>query len=293
MLTRLRLTTAALTACLLNTMVVTPANADIGNPVDCSKTPMAPGCVIEIGTPGAPGQPGSKASAACHDGIGREMPCYLQGAGWLSDDGCYYQPATGADLAAAEALGGPVTPPGQWYVGQCGYPPVAGMTRFRVFAAPPGPELLAAQAVKALKLPLPGIRVNPSPPAAQLVYLPTWLWLDASSWGLRSATASVPGLSVTATAKPSRLVFSTGDGATVTCPGPGTAWTAGKDPNAASPTCGHTYTRPGSYALTSTVTWQIGWAGGGRTGTVPDLTTTSTVTLNVTESQALNTNTQG
>src|SRR5262249_17095095 len=152
---------------------------------------------------------------------------------------------------------------------------------------------VAADAAKNLRLPLPAIRVNPAPPAAQLVFLPTWLWLDGSSWGPRSATASVPGLSVTATARPAKLVFSTGDGASVSCPGPGTGWSEGKNPDAASPDCGHTYTRPGSYSLTATVTWQVSWAGGGQTGTVPDLTTTSTITLNVTDSQALNTNTQG
>jgi hypothetical protein len=300
------LMTKRLAALLLTTtaavmLLDAPARADGVNPVDCSKTPNDPRCTVQVGGPGAPKGPGSGSggsgggSTTCHDQLGREVPCSLPDYGQLADDGCYYKPATGNDLAAAEALGGPATPPDQWYVGACGYPPVAGLVRYRTFAGGvlPDPAVLAAQAVKELRLPLPAIRVNPVPPAAQLVYLPTWLWLDGSSWGAKSATAAVPGLSVTATAKPSRLVFSTSDGATVSCPGPGTAWTAGKDPNAASPDCGHTYTRPGSYALTATVTWQVGWAGGGRTGTVPDLITTSTITLNVTESQALNTNTQG
>jgi hypothetical protein len=155
------------------------------------------------------------------------------------------------------------------------------------------PAVLARQAVSQLSLPVPAIRVNPAPPAAQLAFLPTWLWLDRSSWGSRSATASVPGLSITATAKPARLVFTTGDGSTVTCHGAGTVWTSARNPSTASPDCGHTYTTPGSATLTATVTWQISWAGGGQTGVVPDLTTTSTITLAVIDSQALNTDPQG
>jgi hypothetical protein len=168
------------------------------------------------------------------------------------------------------------------------------VTKFRKFSSASGggqdPATLAASAVKELRLPLPAIRVNPAPPAAQLVYLPTWLWVDAESWGALSATASVPSLSVTATATPIRLVISTGDGATVSCTGPGTAWATGRDPDTASPDCGHTYLQPGSHAVTATVTWRVSWVGGGQTGTVPDLTTTSTITLTVIESPALITN---
>jgi len=35
------------------------------------------------------------------------------------------------------------------------------------------------------------------------------------------------------------------------------------------------------------VTWAITWAGGGQTGTAPALTTTSSLEVRVTESQAL------
>jgi len=221
------------------------------------------------------------------DPIGKVVPCQFDG-GWLADDGCYYKPATGIDLTGAEALGGPATPPDQWYVGVCGYPPVVGLTKYRLFGAPPGPALLADQAVKALRLPAPAIRLNPAPPAPQLVHLPTWVWLDASSWGSRSATASVPGLSVTATATPAQLTLTTSDGASVSCKGPGTAWSTGTDPKAASPTCGHTFTAPGAVTVTATVTWNVSWAGGGATGTVPALTTTATVPAQVQESAGLN-----
>lgn len=291
----------AIAMCLFTVGAATaPAYADGTIPVDCSKTPDDPQCKVQVGGPGGPGGPGNGSSGSgsteCHYPVTNQVvPCYLPDYGQLADDGCYYKPATGSDLAAAIALGGTPTPPAQWYVGACGYPPVPGAVKFRVFAGGvlPNPADLATSAVSLLRLPLPAIRVNPAPPAPQLVFLPTWLWLDSSSWGSRSATASVPGLSVTATAKPAMLVFTTSDGASVSCPGPGTAWTAGNDPNAVSPDCGHTFTHTGSATLTATVTWQISWVGGGRSGTVPDLTTTATLTLNVTDSQALNTNTQG
>jgi hypothetical protein len=270
-----------------------PARADIPGPVDCSKTPNEAKCRVGVKRSAGPGGSGNDTGPrVCHEPFtGREIPCSVPGYGDLADDGCYYRPAVGLELQAALALGSPVTPPYRWYIGSCGYPPSATLTKFRIFAGGVvDPAVLAAQAVKELNLPRPMIRVNPAPPAKQLAYLPTWLWLDGTSWQTKTATASVPGLSVTATAKPAKLVFSTGDGRSLTCPGPGTSWAAGTNPDAASPTCGHTYTLPGTLSLTATVTWQISWAGGGQTGSVPDLVTSSTVALEVTESQALNTN---
>jgi hypothetical protein len=274
-------------------LTANPANAGGWGIVDCKKNPTDPRCVITVGTSGAPGSKGSSGTSACHDQLGRVVPCFLEGSGWYGGDGCFYQPATGADLAAAQAFGGVPDPGAAWYVGVCGYPPVPGYTRFRVFGTPPGPQLLADEAVRALRLPTPLIGVNPAPPAPQIVFFPTWVWLGGDSWGPRSATASVPGMSVTATARPVRLVLSTGDGASMTCTGPGTAWTPGRDAMAASPTCGHTFTSPGSYPVTVTVTWNVSWAGGGVTGTAPGMTTTATVTVAVVERPVLNVSTAG
>ena len=142
-----------------------PAAADAWGKVDCTKTPSDPRCVITVGTSDAPGSKGTSGASTCKDGLGRVVPCFVEGAGWYGGDGCYYQLATGADLVGANALGVP-TPPAAWYVGVCGYPPVPGLTRLRVFGAPPGPQLLADEAVRALRLPTPVIRVNPAPPYA-------------------------------------------------------------------------------------------------------------------------------
>ena len=44
-----------------------------------------------------------------------------------------------------------------------------------------------------------------------------------------------------AVARPTAVTWSMGDGGSVTCDGPGTAFPAGGDPKSASPDCGHTY----------------------------------------------------
>ena len=132
-----------------------------------------------------------------------------------------------------------------------------------------------------------------NPPDDQLVNLPVWLALDRSSWKPQSATASAGAVSVTATARPVKVVWSMGDGSSHTCDGPGTAWTRGTNPRASSPDCGHVYRHSsagaagGSYTVSATVTWEVTWAGAGQTGTVPGLETTGQVQTRVQESQTV------
>jgi hypothetical protein len=204
-----------------------------------------------------------------------------------------------ASLAAAPPQAGG----GKWYVYQCSgpgwhdalYRPPIWIPDGQQPGAVnlPSPAELAQQAYSQLQLPAPVIRANPT--ATQLVNLPTWMWVDPSSWGNRTSTASVPGwVSVTATAVPTSVTWSTGDGSTVTCSGPGTPFTGG-NPKASSPDCGHTYRvsshgQPnGTFAVAATVHWTVTWAGAGQAGAFPDLTTTGTAAFTVAESQALNT----
>lgn len=265
-----------------------------GGSVDCSQEPTNPSCTVLVATPGDPGSPGSTTNTPCHGPGGEVEPCYVDGVGWLGADGCYWRALTSAELAQSPDLFPPPAPPGQWYVGSCGTPPnFFPIVKYQVLNGPPNAAVLAQAAVKALRLPTPVIRTNPPASTPLLVTVPVWLWLDSASWGARTATASVPGMSVTATATPTRVVWSPGDGASVTCTGPGTAWTAGDDPRAASPTCGHTYSRssagaPGNqFTLSATVTWHVTWVGGGQNGAVPDMQTTTTVAVAVGESQTV------
>lgn len=156
--------------------------------------------------------------------------------------------------------------------------------------AGPSPAELAAQARERLRLPDPALAA--SPVGDQLVNLPTWLWLDGD-WAAIEATASVPGVSVTARAVPESATWVMGDGSEVVCRGPGTPYAPGVDAASPSPDCGHTYRlssagEPGEvFTASVTVSWTVTWAGAGDGGTFPDLTTTGEAAFRVAESQAL------
>lgn len=191
---------------------------------------------------------------------------------------------------------------GAWYVYRCSGPGVHdGLYRAPIWlpdgvvpvAALPSPQELADQARAKLRLPTPGIEANP--PGDKLVQLPTWLWVDRATWGTRQATASVPGVSVTAVATPTSVTWSMGDGQKVSCSGPGTPYSATAGSATASPDCGHTYRRssaavPGQhFVVTATVHWTVTWSGAGAGGTFPDMTTSATASFRVAEVQALGT----
>ncbi|MBN1174815.1 MAG: hypothetical protein JXA67_21825 [Micromonosporaceae bacterium] len=266
-------------------LVPAPALADegVGGAV-CTK-PSDPVCDVYAGRPGQPGNSNGGQNA----GRGSSSQ------GGESDLHCTYDPVSpSADTVAA--LGGQPAGEGGWYIKTCYRDDGTGWC----FPAPvwiPGaqpavsPEALARQARSRLRLPAVAIRLNPA--GDQLVNLPTWLALDTASWQAQSATASVPGVSVTATARPVKAVWALGEGGSVTCTGPGTAWTAGTDPMAASPDCGYTYRRSSAgvagaaFNVTVTITWEVTWAGAGQSGTVAGLTTTGTVSVRVAESQAV------
>lgn len=200
----------------------------------------------------------------------------------------------------ADASGG--SQQGSWYLWQCsGNGAVDGAYHLPVWipngpqgpgAAPaPSPAQLAQMARNQLQLPTPSIAANPA--GEQLVNLPTWMWLS-NGWRPVSATASVPGVSVTATATPTSVVWSMGDGSTVTCTGAGTPFPPGTAPTASSPDCGHTYRSSSAsqagqaFPVTATVHWTVTWVGAGQGGVFPDLTTTGNAAFRVAESQALN-----
>jgi len=301
--------TVGLLATTLLTIAVS-ASADVIDPVNCVTDPTNPACVIQIGDPGGGGGGGSSGSSGCRNEQGQAIPCFIPSKGWYGGDGCWYKRAQGAELDAAEALGGKVDPPVYWYVGSCGDPITnfwpANLVRFRVYGVEPGVELLAQDAIRHLNLPRPAIRLNPdSSPTdptrravPQVVFVPTWMWIDPVVWAPRSATASIAGLSVTAVGTPTTVTWSTGDGHTTTC-GKGTPWTSGIDPKAPSPDCGHVYTVPsrnaagGKYTVTATITWRVTWSGGGASGTEPALTSTASVPVQVLEAPAVNTRPAG
>jgi hypothetical protein len=302
----------------------TPAFADGWGNVDCEQNPY-PGCDLGVGSQARPERPAPyrpNLGSPDHAGSGgggnpaATDPARLRCSYVRSD---YQPPAADGSVRTAAyearplqtgaltvipvaATSGSAAPGGAWYVYQC----TGNGVRDALYRAPvwipdrpaargvaaADPAALARQAYQQLRLPAPVIGVSPS--GAQLVNLPTWLWLERRGWGPRSATAAAPGVSVTATATPSSVSWSMGDSHVVTCPGPGTPYTAGADPAAGSPDCGYTYRRssagqPGeAFAVTATVHWTVVWSGAGRSGSFAGLTTTARIALRVAESQALN-----
>lgn len=269
------------------------ASADSLSDVKCDQLPNHPECDVEAGT-----------SEASPDGMvtdGGEVVCRLEGEevpcvtedGWLGSDGCRYL-RTDADFGPPRGESGP----GAWYERTCTFgngsgprplpPPV-----WLADTEAPGEAALARHALSRLVLPRPEISLSPSVSAPQLVGLPTWLWVEPVWWVSRSATASVPGVSVTATASPVTVRWSTGDGQVVTCEGPGTPYEAGGDPGRSSPDCGYTYVRSsagqpgGTYELSATVTWEVTWSGNGVSGVLPSLTSTTQLPVAVAEVQAV------
>jgi hypothetical protein len=266
---------AVLAAGLL--LAVCPAAARAGGPPDgftqtqCGQM-IVPGCTVTAGDPPGGGTPGSSGTGP--------------GTGILTGH------SGGCSGTVSQQFG--CVPPGCKIVnGTLGCPLGAVGPGGRA-AGPPAPGVLAELAERLLRLPDPVIRSSPATAAMQLTELPTWLWMAPGTWVPRSATARVPGESVTATATPVSAAWAMGDGQTVTCHGPGTAYTGSSSPASASPTCGYTYTQSSAgqphaaFRVTATITWDITWVGGGTAGTLPPLFTTSAALFRVAESQAVN-----
>ena len=155
------------------------------------------------------------------------------------------------------------------------------------------PENVALQAVSRLRLPSPGIRMSPDARTAQVVYVPTWMWIDRVDWRPVSKTVQVPGVEVTATATPQRVVWSMGDGGSVSCDGPGTPYLSRFAAASKSPDCGYLYPRSSAgesgdvFTVTAAVMWNVSWRGNGRAGRISGLRTIAQRSVRVTEVQGV------
>ncbi|MGI5380704.1 ATP/GTP-binding protein [Streptomyces sp. CA-251387] len=143
------------------------------------------------------------------------------------------------------------------------------------------PQELAQQAVDSMTLLGPDI-ASPKAAGKYTVGVPMWMWVNqsATTFGPNTASASAGGVTVTATAKVSKIVWQMGDGTSVTCNGPGTKYQASQG-MAKSPTCGHVYSKTsagaqgGKYQVTATSTWTIDWQGGGQAGQLTEIRQTN------------------
>jgi len=214
--------------------------------------------------------------------------------------GCTYT-AGGPSVTASLGVGGPQ--PGQWVFPVCAGPGVLNpMPPVWVTGAQPpaagviqvSPVVVAQQAVRQLGFASPAIEMAPPDGSPQLVGVATWLWIAPGAWRALSASATAGPVTTTATATPTKVVWDMGDGHSVTCDGPGTAYSPSA-PNATTG-CSYTWPGPGSFTVTATVYWSVTWTasgapGGGNLGVQAG--PPAQVPVTVTESQAINTPTGG
>jgi hypothetical protein len=128
------------------------------------------------------------------------------------------------------------------------------------------------------------------------VGIPVWLWVNQpteSTWGPMEKTATLGGVTITATAVVQSLTWDSGDGQNVTC-GAGTPFNAAAAANQAavdSPSCGLRYqhtSKNGTFTVTATTNWVVQWTGAGESGKIQMPTTTSSTTVRVGELQSVN-----
>ena len=280
--------TAALGAGILVAAAPQARAGDIGGiSASCSNSQAA--CTVTAGNPGGQGSGTGGTATQSAGGTSSGPPPALT----CTDTPYQITAQNAAVMKAAQPPG-----PGHWVVRACSGP-VMLPTRILTWipdGAPalPDPRVLAAQALSKLILPTPTIKSSPGNGTPQTVELPTWAWLPQAQWAPLSATASVPGESVTATATPINVTWTWGDGSATVCHGPGTAYVKGvSDPAAASPDCGHTYRQTSAAAasqqfpVTATLAWSVAWSGGGQSGVFPGLITTGTAHWTVRQIQSL------
>ena len=300
-----RLALALCLAVATGLAVVAPAQA--ADPVTCPPSqvfdPSQGTCVILVIAPpgpadpgpGGPSSPGPAGPQRCVKPDGVAIPCREGNSWWSNALFCYIaladpQPPQSDPIWSGHTDGAIYT---------C-YSPliVAGTPMYSLWsaappagpAAAPDPRVLAQQAIALMRLRAINIGIVPEPLAGSvgIIGMPTWMWAQNPSqntWGPVTNSASAGAFTVTATATVDRVVWAMGDGSTVTCTGAGTAYqdSFGKK---SSPTCGHTYTRQGTYTVRATSFWTVQWAGVGQSGTIP-LNFTATTNITMGEAQVL------
>jgi hypothetical protein len=271
-----------------------PAVADGGCEVYWHQDPITHELVSGVKCPGTPASSASPSAAQTTTGCinpftGGAIPCVLNGAPWVADWECYAGSLPNQPVDAAHA--GMTAYECRWAASGS---PMRGITPIywaRAVPAPVDPAVLAQEAVASMQLRAIRIGMVPEdvPGSMGIVGMPTWLWVDApdaQTFGPAASSASAGGVTVTARAKVSKILWNMGDGGAVTCRTAGSVFKAG-DGGRSSPDCGYTYRQQGTYTIRATSTWAISWtATTGVTGTL-SLSFTSTRTLVVGEIQVV------
>ncbi|MGW1533873.1 ATP/GTP-binding protein [Streptomyces aureus] len=276
MLTRRTAVTVLALLATLATPATSHAEDDPDGGIDCDLYT----CQVEVDVPGEGGTQAGGSDGASDTGSGSSD----------RDDKtvCTYKPADPQPPAGSLDWEGHNPGDGAVYEQTCGWNGLGGNTIVRMvwLAEPPeqaavDPAVLAQRAIDSMTLLGPDI-ASPRAAGKYTVGVPMWMWVNqsATTYGPNSASASAGGITVTATAKVSKIVWKMGDGATITCNGPGTRYQPSQGMSV-SPTCGHVYDKTsatshgGRYPLTATSTWTIDWQGGGATGQLTEIRQTN------------------
>ena len=209
---------------------------------------------------------------------------------------CNYDVMSSGDVDIAEHMAkngmGPTRGdgPGTWYWKTCVDP--NGFASGTVTWVPQrtDPETVARRALRYSSLADPAIGMSPPPKRGAVVNVPLWLWVDSGAWDPTSATATVDGVTVTTTARPSRVVWNLGNGDELVCQGPGTPYDPARPEADQHSDCTYLFQQAGTFTITATIEWHVTWtalgaAGGGDLGVVRRSAST---TVAVSEIQALN-----
>lgn len=245
---------------------------------------------------------GNKAAAHCAltgcSSLARTEPDARRPPARRSTTCTYRAPiAVPANMTVYRVDGTPIRPDGDghWVERDCRRADGSlSVTPVFVRPRPPAPAVLAQEARGYLAPAAPASRLAPA--GQQTTNLATWLWIDPAAWVPITSVVEVAGLSVSVVATPVRTRWAMGDGAVVTCAGPGTPWDPAR-PDAVTD-CSHTYRRssvgqPGdAYRLVVSIDYAVAWsvtgaAGGGALA--PISVSSAPVAVAVGEIQAIGT----
>lgn len=137
----------------------------------------------------------------------------------------------------------------------------------------PPPWVLGSQAVAQLTLPAAKPVVGPDPSLNEwkMAVVGYPLWLSTPGVASMTSSASVMGYTVSLQAVRQSVTFDMGDGGSVTC-ATSTPWSPEVPPAQPSPDCGYAYqkiSKPGSFRIVTSATWQVTWSVLGQSGTIP------------------------
>lgn len=198
------------------------------------------------------------------------------GGGGSGAASCTYTILTNANVTADLERQTPHEPDsGSWHLkycdGQYQGPVWFGNGGKAPGARPVDPVALAQEAKNRLPIPTPTITITP-PPDKVLVNANTFLSIDSSQWGQRSATADAGGVTSTVVGVPEKVVWAMGDGQQVTCNGPGTPFNWNVDYFDQHPDCGYVYKRSSAgypndaVSVTATLYYHATWSASGAPG---------------------------